>query len=57
MERLTIPEYLERFSLVTDRKLRTVLKSWAFAALYSGDPDATILLPLGMLPFKEPTNG
>ena len=57
MDRLTIPEYLERFRLVTDRKLRTVLKSWAFVALYSGDPDATILLPLGMLPFKESNHG
>ena len=50
---LTVDQYLDALQRQTNREKRGRMKSIAFAAMYSGRPDAKILMPAGLMPEGE----
>ena len=53
MELVSIEEFIKRFRLVKDRKLRNELKKFAFLAMYSPAQVSKFYVPVGILPPLE----
>lgn len=51
--RVTLDEYTRLLAKQTDQEKRRQMKAIAFAAMYSGDPDATVLLPEHLIPSEK----